>query len=397
MKKYLKLTAAVLSLVLVISLCGCGNKEKAESKPKADTPSSSNVTGSEDNTSSEQSSEQNTSSESSQSGTQTNGSDSSAAKSMTSSQGENYLILKPSVLHPGVAEMDAVYEMVCSDKLGAGFVSSDFTLKADNKAVKINGNIITVPWSVRNSGKPVTVTAVLKSNPIKKGSYTFNFRQYVSAPTFFEDFNTLDTNVWETPEEDDVMGIVKDGNLIFTVKGEGQKRFEMMTKNFKQAYGCFTARIDMPKKGNGNAAFWMMTTDGDRYIKNPAMPSQSGGEIDVVEYFGNWGKRWSAALHWNAWNPNYLSSDGDDKLPAEDIQNGYHTFSVVWTDSAIYWYYDGGLARVYEGAGVAKGSAGMRLLIQLQPLYEDGWGGVYNPKDYPYEMKTDYIKAYQFK
>lgn len=397
MKKYLKLTAAALSLVLVISLCGCGNKKKAESKPKADNPSSSNVTGSEDNTSSEQSSEQNTSSESSQSGTQSTGTGSSAAKSMTASQGENYLILKPKVFHPGVAEMDAVYEMVCSDKLGAGFVSSDFTLKADDKAVKINGNIITVPWSVRNSGKPVTVTAVLKSNPIKKGSYTFNFRQYVSAPTFFEDFNTLDTNVWETPEKDDVMGIVKDGNLIFTVKGEGQKRFEMMTKNFKQAYGCFTARIDMPKKGNGNAAFWMMTTDGDRYIKNPAMPSQSGGEIDVVEYFGNWGKRWSAALHWNAWNPNYLSSDGDDKLPAEDIQNGYHTFSVVWTDSAIYWYYDGGLARVYEGAGVAKGSAGMRLLIQLQPLYEDGWGGVYNPNDYPYEMKTDYIKAYQFK
>ena len=169
------------------------------------------------------------------------------------------------------------------------------------------------------------------------------------------------------------------------------------SKEFKQAYGCFTARIDMPKNGNGNAAFWMMTTDGDRYIKNPAMPSQSNGEIDIVEYFGTWKNRWSAALHWFAWNPNYLCSSGDDKLPAEDIQKGYHNFSAVWTDSAIYWYYDGELARVYEGDGVAKGSAGMRLLIQLAPEYKDGWGGTYDPTDYPYQMKTDYIKAYQFK
>ena len=153
----------------------------------------------------------------------------------------------------------------------------------------------------------------------------------------------------------------------------------------------------MQKNGNGNAAFWMMTPDGDRYIKNPAMPSQSNGEIDVVEFFGTWKNRWSAALHWFAWNPNYICSSGDDKLPAEDIQKGYHNFSAVWTDSAIYWYCDGELARVYEGDGVAKGSAGMRLLIQLAPEYKDGWGGTYDPTDYPYQMKTDYIKAYQFK
>ena len=39
----------------------------------------------------------------------------------------------------------------------------------------------------------------------------------------------------------------------------------------------------------------------------------------------------------------------------------------------------------------------MRLLIQLAPEYKDGWGGTYDPTDYPYQMKTDYIKAYQFK
>ena len=67
------------------------------------------------------------------------------------------------------------------------------------------------------------------------------------------------------------------------------------------------------------------------------------------------------------------------------------------TPKNFYWYYDGELARVYEGDGVAKGSAGMRLLIQLAPEYKDGWGGTYDPTGYPYQMKTDYIKAYQFK
>lgn len=406
MNKYLKLTASFLSLILLFSLCGCGDERQTASESKKNTSSnisSSSESSGEDTSSDEEvSSAQSTqqiSSDISYTPSDTASSDVTSVefKAMTAAQGVNYLMLRPKQNHPGVAEMDATYEFILTDKLGNNIFDGNYTLSTNDSSVKINGNKITVPWALRKSGKALTVTATLKSNKLKKGAYTFNFKQYTDNPTFFDDFNTLNTDVWIPASDKDVMGVVENGNLVFAVNGEGQKRYEMMTKEFKQAYGCFTARIDMPKNGNGNAAFWMMTTDGDRYIKNPAMPSQSNGEIDIVEYFGTWKNRWSAALHWFAWNPNYLCSSGDDKLPAEDIQKGYHNFSAVWTDSAIYWYYDGELARVYEGDGVAKGSAGMRLLIQLAPEYKDGWGGTYDPTDYPYQMKTDYIKAYQFK
>ena len=432
-----------LSLAIFCSFCGCSRSKETTSSASGGATSSAEYVSSDDSqeqSSSEQtssdeliSSEEETYSDSSHGGissistaknpnigNQTSSrtpapvNSTSAPKQMTAEQGQNYLLLAPKVNHPGVAEMDAEYEFVCTDKLENNILPVDFELKANISAVKIDGCKVTVPWAIRKSGQQVTITASLKKEPLKKGSYTFTFRQYTAAPTFFDDFNgaALNTDVWEPVEHEigpegqkvtikDLMGEVKDGSLVFTVENAQKmpagQRFEIYTKNFKQAYGCFTARIDMPNSGNGNAAFWMMTFDGDRYIKNPAMPSVSGGEIDVVEYFGTWGNnRWSTALHWNAWHPSYLSSAGNDNLPGPNIQNGYHTFSVVWTDSAMYWYYDGTLARVYTGSGVAKGSGGMRMLLQLAPEYKDGWGGKYDPTDYPYTMKTDYVKAYAF-
>lgn len=331
----------------------------------------------------------------------------SVTKVMSAEQGKNYLIVRPTVNHPGVVEMDAQYEISVSDKMQNVFASDDFTLQADNDAVQINGNVLTIPWSVRSSGQSVTVTAHLKNEPVKAGSFTFEFQQFQETPTFVDDFNTLDKDTWELfyTEKGSRWGEIEDGNLVFRIEKEGDTLYEMQTKEFAQAYGCFSARIDMPKSGQANAAFWMKTDDGVRYIKNPAMPNASGGEIDIVEYFPTWGdQRLSTALHYYAWHPNYIQSVGDDSIQVDgNIRDGYHVYSVVWTPTAIYWYFDDQLINSYTGEGVAEGSGPLNLLLQLNPEYPEfdedgnqieGWGGMYDGTGFPYEMKTDWVKAW---
>lgn len=416
MKKFIRSVSLLLCILLTAGMIGCNDKPEPSKKSPSggtssvDTPSGDD-TSSDDGTSSDNeinSTVQNNSTVSSSGG---NGTVKPASKTMTAAQGKDYLLISPLVNHPGVAEMDAVYEMSCTDKLGNIVAVNDLTYTVNSSDVKVNDNRITVPWKVRSSGKPLTVTASVDGT-VKTGSYTFNFRQYTANPTFVENFDVYDKNIWEPATKDtyvndngetvfaDRTGYIDNGKLVFNVKDEADAkkgRYEIVTKDFNQAYGSFSARIDMPEQGNANAAFWMMTTNNRRYLKNPAMPSVSNGEIDVVEYFPTWGERLSAALHWYAWHPSYLQSSGDDKIPAANIKKGYHIFSCVWTEEAIHWYYDGALVRTLTGDGIAPESEGMNLLLQLAPEPKDGWGGKYDPKQYPYTMYTDWVRVYAFK
>lgn len=417
MKKLIRSVSALLCILLMAGMIGC---KKENENPKTSSPSSGASSGGDtssaddtphNNTPSDDSTNSSIQNSNTESVSDVNTAVKPAAKTMTAAQGKGYFLVYPEVNHPGVAEMDASYEMICTDKSGNAVTPEKLTYSTDNSSVKVNGNKITVPWSVRSSGRPLTVTA--KGNgTVKTGSYTFNFRQYTANPTFVEDFDVFDENIWEPANKEasvnaagetvpaDRIGYVKDGKLVFHVKDEADAkkgRYEIITKDFNQAYGSFSARIDMPKQGNANAAFWMMTTNGRRYLKNPAMPSVSNGEIDIVEYFPTWGERLSAALHWYAWHPDYLASSGDDKIPALNIKKGYHIYSNVWTEDAIYWYYDGELVRTYTGPGTSAESAGMNLLLQLAPETKDGWGGKYDPKQYPYTMYTDWVRVYAFK
>lgn len=399
MKKLSKTVVLLLSVIFLLT--SCGNDKITTSSVSSNKPESSdeNVTSeieSNDDSSLPESSLSEDSTDSSEIKEPDDGNSSLSSKEMSTAQGNGYLILSPLTDHPGVAEMDAEYTFSCSDKLGNIINADDFELSCEDKSVKINGNTVTIPWKTRSEKNSVTVTARIKDKPIRTGSYTFEFWKYTADPTFFDDFNSFDSKIWERADETDRIGTVENGNLVFTVLGENEERYEIITTEFKQAYGCFSARIDMPDNGNANAAFWMMTTDGDRYIKNPAMPSQSNGEIDVVEYFATWGDRWSAALHWFAWNPNYINSWGDEYQPGAGIRDGYHIFSVVWTTEGLYWYYDGKLSIAYTGDGVAPDSGPMALLLQLKPYYSDGWGGAYDPTDYPYTMKTDWVRVFAF-
>ena len=55
----------------------------------------------------------------------------------------------------------------------------------------------------------------------------------------------------------------------------------------------------MPKIGSGNASFFMT---GNNYKHNPLTAPDiwagSYGEIDVVEYYPDWGDDYAGTIHW---------------------------------------------------------------------------------------------------
>jgi len=95
------------------------------------------------------------------------------------------------------------------------------------------------------------------------------------------------------------------------------------------APATFSEQINLPCNAAGQIenwpAFWLDTTG--------AWPA--GGEIDVVE-----GLHGSAAWHYH-----YLSSAGVSSTVGGAVSGfsgcGTHTYSVIWTASALTFYYDG--------------------------------------------------------
>lgn len=316
--------------------------------------------------------------------------------------GKNYYMFEPKEDHPGVVQMDAKYEMVATDKRKRELDKGKMVLSCNNKNVKINGNLVTIPYSVRSSGEKVKITMHNKDYPNRTGTYTFDFAiQFTAQPTFLEEFNSLDPAIWRDDWYENRKKLedlrCENGELIMTAAaGESTEGVELSTTNtFEQAYGCFSARIKMPTSGLSCVAFWLCTRRGVTYIKNPQRPTQSTGEIDIVEYYPTWGKhRTSSTVHWYGWST-YHQGEGVEPRLEKVLPGEYHVYSVVWTRKAHYFYVDDELTWKYTGDGVAPDSGPMQLLIQhSNPQKDNDWGGKYDPNELPNESRWDYVKVY---
>lgn len=318
-----------------------------------------------------------------------------ASKVVGANIGAGYYIVSPIDDHPGVVGMDAHYVMQARDKMGNYLPASDMEISVNNSSVKVSGAMLVVPYSVRSSSSPITVTVKQKSKPNRTGSYTFQFQKFSADPTLHDDFDTLNTDLWKTGWYQGMAGgVIEDGNLVFRAESDAHSFVMSTTGTFNQAYGCFSARISMPQRGLVNGAFWLCTEPGVVYIKNPQRPVQSGGELDIVEYYPAWGDGWAGTIHWNGWS-DYHRSSGKDTLQGENIAGNYHIYSAVWTPDAIYWYFDGLLCWVYTGEGVGPNSGPMQVLLQMSvKKQDDAWGGKYDPDAFPVEMKTDWVTVH---
>lgn len=389
----------VLSIILAVALfllCSCGNDKNTSSKKdtkKVTSNTAESVEPSED--SSEQDSEyedgsSNPSSSSSKNSTaKTSSKRTASAKTLPSGTNSNYYTVYPKVDHPGVVGLDAVYQMVV--KSDSGYETEDsLIISVSNSNVKVNGLEITVPYSVRSGYEKVKFTVKNKTNPGLSGTYTFHFKQFSKTPTLYDDFD-YDTGLWSTGFYGGTRtGQLINSNMVFSANVGDPSTVLSTQGKFAQSYGCFSSRIKMPEKGSVNAAFWLCTYEP--YVKNPSNLNDSGGEIDIVEFWPA-SKTWAATVHWFGWSDYHKEST--QRIKIDFNYTDYNIYSIVWTPSAIYWYINEKLYRAYEGEGVTAGSSAMTVLLQLSPYYKDNEIiGKYNPDDFPVEVWYDWVKVY---
>lgn len=346
---------------------------------------------------------------------------------------KNKFELKLKQMHPGVADMDAKYSFYCeyNDKIIEDSWLAMIILQTDCPEVKVNGLDVIVPYSFRQAGKNVKVTAILNDymNNVEDltSDYLLTFTSTFSdEPTLFDDFDgPLNTDIWTEGEESwhyegARAGYVEKSDYVMTISKD--KRLNMLTtaKSFQQTFGCFSAKMKFPEYRNTscscNCAFWLCSNllkphEEIMFKRNPERKETFGkmcaGEIDVVEYSPTFGDHFAGTVHWHGWHPDFHKHSGDTSLAAPKIREGYHVISVVWEPGVLYWYFDGDLVRTYTGEGIATAGqepgADMTVLLQMfyyEPTSENfhgNWVGRTLIEDYPMEFRTDWVKVHALK
>ena len=98
-------------------------------------------------------------------------------------------------------------------------------------------------------------------------------------------------------------------------------------------YGIFEARMKAPQGKGLLPAFWLMTTDEERYGQWPVC-----GEIDIMEVLGDQTKKNHGTLHYGL---PHEQVQGTVTLEEGDFSQEFHDFAVKWEPGLIRWYLDG--------------------------------------------------------
>ena len=253
---------------------------------------------------------------------------------------------------------DAIYAIteIITDT-GTNICDSTSEILCDDKNIKIDQKIITVPYSYLKKHKSVKLTAYHSGMDVKL-DFTIKFEDKWDL-VFEDDFEgtTIDLNKWNIWDEmrdwrysysKDNMILDGMGNLINrmsvlekpdTVTGETQISGAMTTQGkFETTYGYFEIRM-IPHKAEGlMGAFWLMCGDmGDKDAADDGT-AKNGCEIDIIETFYH-RKDPSHTIHWDGYT--HTKSHHFNNSGRDDIFDGnYHTFAFRWSPTEYVFLID---------------------------------------------------------
>ncbi|MDD2436286.1 MAG: glycoside hydrolase family 16 protein [Massilibacteroides sp.] len=164
-----------------------------------------------------------------------------------------------------------------------------------------------------------------------------------------DDFNgaTLDSTKWEIRQigprrigYNDARSIkVANGNLniMYDIVGDSILVGAVGSQGrFETTYGYFECKARMPKSVGPWAAFWLQSP----LISAGEDPAKYGVEVDIFEYFKEYGADITThAYHW-AYGPNQRGV-GPLKSQLKGLDDGFHLFALEWTPEKYVFYIDG--------------------------------------------------------
>ena len=343
--------------------------------------------------------------------------------------------------HPGLPDVDVTYKFgVLVDNVPVN--SGDVTITTKTSGIKVDGNKVTIPYSVRQANKTVSVTVKHKSGT----KCDVNIPCYKYTQTFNDDFDGthLDRTKWgetqayaTTPPSDAASYTVidrsrpvsnclevKDGKLILYIKKEpcydasgkikylysdGMISTSRGSDPFMQTYGLFQSRLACAEWSGVNTAFWIVPngSHGTQYMNfKTDEPSIGLSEIDIIEASVAFGKSnrktFCISEHFYNYKNNYSHTQQSSYYEVSDSITNYHTYSCVWTADGLYYYVDD--TNIRNTTGLQAKSAGGKTVTRAHmicsiALYEDeGWVGKrdFDDSALPITASYDWVRAYKF-
>jgi beta-glucanase (GH16 family) len=174
----------------------------------------------------------------------------------------------------------------------------------------------------------------------------------------------------------------EDGYTSGRISTKGKQEFQ---------YGKMEARIKLPKGSGLWAAFWMLGAN----IEEVGWPRC--GEIDIMEYVGREPGSLFTTLHTS---DSHGNSKNTRKAPVPGIEEGFHDYTVEWTESKISFFVDGEHFFSFEPEDKTE-----EVWPFDQPFYflvNLAIGGNFGGKEIddsslPAHYMLDYIRVYQSK
>ncbi len=185
---------------------------------------------------------------------------------------------------------------------------------------------------------------------------------------------------------------LKDGNLIITIKQEGDHYTSTRVttagkKEFK--YGRMEARAKIPVGKGIWPAFWMLGSN----IGKVGWPKC--GEIDILEYVGREPHQVYTTLHTQ---DSHGNSKNSKKTEIKNVEEGFHIYAVEWTKDKMDFFVDDLL--VYTFQPETKDENTWPFDQPFFFILNTAVGGNFGGHDvdnsiFPQQFVVDYVRVYQ--
>ena len=155
--------------------------------------------------------------------------------------------------------------------------------------------------------------------------------------------------------------------------------------SFSQSYGYFEMRAELPAGAGFWPGFWMLPTVDN----NDGVP-----EIDAMEAFGSdyEGEGGSNQVHYDLHSGTNPDTRGTWATINANIYTSYNTYGVMWTPTALTFYFDGQSIGSLPTSSDLIGNPGEYLIASLLTGAPGDWPGPMAGETG--SLKIDYIRAF---
>ncbi|MBD3636992.1 MAG: glycoside hydrolase family 16 protein [Crocinitomicaceae bacterium] len=180
------------------------------------------------------------------------------------------------------------------------------------------------------------------------------------------------------------------GHLIIEATKEDSNYYIGQISTIKLAlfkYGYFECRVKLNNQVGPSTAFWLQSPKFGKILDDPG---QAGAEIDIMEYRRKLRtNEIHHTVHWNGYGPEH---EQKGKSPIhKGVDEGFHTFGLIWTDKRYTFYVDGKKSWCTKKA-ISHIEQYIILSVELNT-----WSGDPSNSKFPDKAVYDYVRVYQKK